>query len=60
MRLQQRGNPLGRLRALLDPVIHALEVDTQVFLVLPANRVEEADTLDIACLLYTSDAADDN
>ena len=50
MRLQQRGNPFGRPGALLDPVIHAFEVDAQVLLVIPANRVEEADTLDIAAV----------
>ena len=60
MRLQKRCNTIGRPGALPDPVIHALEIDTQVLLVLPANRVEEADTLDIAAVPTIAAVGDDH
>jgi hypothetical protein len=47
MLLQERGNAIRRLRTLADPVVDALEVNAKIFLVLKANRVKKANTLNI-------------
>jgi hypothetical protein len=47
---QQRGNTIGRLCALANPVVYALDVNPKIFLVITTNRVEKANTLDIPAI----------
>ena len=47
MRLQKRLDPVGRLRALANPVIDAFEVDAQILLRLLAERIEKSQSLDV-------------
>ena len=50
MLLQERRNAVRRLGALANPVVDALEVHPEIFLVVAADRVEEANSLDVAAI----------
>jgi hypothetical protein len=49
---QQRGNTIGRLCAQANPVVHALDVNPQIFLVVTTNRVKKANTFDIPAVPF--------
>src|SRR5690606_32572592 len=46
--LDQARNPLGRLRAVPEPVVYALEVKPQALFLARRDRVEKAQPLDVA------------
>src|SRR5438105_15161478 len=57
--LQQFGDALGRLRALAEPVLHALFVDAQLLFLRGGERVVETHVLDELAVGGTPAVSDD-